>query len=207
MPAGASPPPDATKHSTTCDTRGARAPLRKAIGMSTEFVTGREVYERVIQRAVVSASQFVWIGTADIKDLHVERAAGRMVPFLQVLSELISSGISVRLIFAREPGPAFREDFDRFPNLIDGLEQVCCPRVHFKFVIVDGALAYIGSANLTGAGMGAKGDTRRNFEAGIITTEAALVEPAMDLFDSVWMGKHCGKCDRKEFCTDYQDLA
>jgi len=172
----------------------------------TQFVTGREIYERVILGAVPSASKFVWIGTADIKDLHVERSAKRMVPFLQVLAELIEDGVSVRLIFAKEPGPAFREDFDRFPVLAQGLEQVQCPRVHFKCVIVDGTFAFVGSANLTGAGMGAKSDRRRNFEAGVITTDPVMVSQIMDLFDSVWMGGHCAGCGRKEFCTDYRDL-
>ena len=40
-----------------------------------------------------------------------------------------------------------------------------------------GKRAYFGSANLTGAGMGAKGDTRRNFENGILTDDPAFVEP------------------------------
>ena len=173
---------------------------------SADFVSGRRTYERVIQGAVPGASKFVWIGTADIKDLHVERAAGHMVPFLQVLSELLDQGVQVRLIFAREPGPAFQEDFDRYPNLAEELEQVLCPRVHFKCVVVDGALAYVGSANLTGAGMGAKGDNRRNFEGGVVSTDPAFVAQVMEMFDSVWMGRHCAACDRKEYCTDYREL-
>ena len=60
-----------------------------------------------------------------------------MVPFLAVLSELIDNGVSVRLLHAKEPGPNFRRDFDRYPNLVDGLERVLCPRVHFKSVVVD----------------------------------------------------------------------
>ena len=37
----------------------------------TEFLTDREIYERVILGAVPDAEEFVWIATADIKDLHV----------------------------------------------------------------------------------------------------------------------------------------
>ncbi|MBD3243583.1 MAG: phospholipase [Chitinivibrionales bacterium] len=171
-----------------------------------EFVTGREIYERVILGAVPSAEQFVWIGTADIKDLYVAAGAHRMVPFLQVLSELIDDGVEVRLIHAKEPGPAFRKDFDEYPSLLDGLEQILCPRVHFKCVVVDGSFAYSGSANLTGAGMGAKSDSRRNFESGIVTGDRALIGRIMQQFDEVWMGKHCADCGRREFCADYQDL-
>jgi len=62
--------------------------------------------------------------------------------------------------------------------------------------------AYIGSANLTGAGMGMKGEHTRNFEAGILTAEPALVESVMNQFDEVWMGKFCSKCGRKVYCGD-----
>ena len=108
----------------------------------------------------------------------------------------------MRQIHAKEPGPNFREDFDRFPILYDGLERVLCPRVHFKMMIFDGKEAYIGSANLTGAGIGMKADGTRNFEAGILTDDPAIVAQAMDQFDEVWIGKHCKNCKRKDFCPD-----
>ena len=62
--------------------------------------------------------------------------------------------------------------------------------------------AYIGSANLTGAGIGMKADGTRNFEAGILTDEPEIVAQAMDQFDEVWIGKHCKTCKRKDFCPD-----
>jgi len=73
-------------------------------------------------------------------------------------------------------------------------------------VIVDGRFAYTGSANLTGAGMGAKSQKRRNFESGIITTDAKMIEPMMEQFDSVWRGDFCPDCQRKDFCSDYKDI-
>ena len=69
-------------------------------------------------------------------------------------------------------------------------------------MIFDLEAAYIGSANLTGAGIGMKGDQTRNFEAGILTTDPALVESAINQFDEVWIGKFCTKCGRKRFCGD-----
>ena len=170
-----------------------------------EFITDRQIYERVIQEAVPAASRFLWLGTADLKDLYIHKGK-QMIPFLQLLSELIHRGVEIRLLHAKEPGPRFREDFDKYPNLIDGLERILCPRVHFKSVIVDGTFAYSGSANLTGAGMGAKNPERRNFESGFITRDPDLVEQVMDQFDKVWMGHHCRDCRRKDFCTDYQEL-
>lgn len=113
-----------------------------------------------------------------------------------------TQGLEVRLIHAKEPGPAFREDFDKYPILYDGLERVLCPRVHFKMLIFDCEEAYIGSANLTGAGMGMKSENRRNFEAGILTDNPKIVEAAMEEFDKVWRGEMCKKCQRKTFCLD-----
>ena len=96
----------------------------------TQFVSDREIYERVIRDAVPRAARRVWIATADIKDLYVEASPGsdRMVPFVQVLAGMIERGVEVRLIHAKEPGPNFRADFDRFPILWTNLERVLCPR-------------------------------------------------------------------------------
>ena len=100
----------------------------------------------------------------------------------------------------------FRRDFDRYPNLIDGMERILCPRVHFKSVVVDGRFAYSGSANLTGAGMGAKSSHHRNFESGFVTTDPGTVRAIMEQFDRVWMGAECEACRRKRYCADHQEL-
>ena len=67
---------------------------------------------------------------------------------------------------------------------------------------MDDFFSFSGSANLTGAGIGMKADTTRNFEAGIITDDPELVEAAMNQFDEVWIGNMCKKCKRKEYCAD-----
>ncbi len=172
----------------------------------TEFITDREIYKRVILGIVPGATRFLWLATSGLKDLYVVTEKRRARPFLALLSELVGKGVAIRLLHAGEPGPAFRKDFDRYPNLINGLEQVLCPRVHFKAIIVDGRIAYTGSANLTGAGVGAKSDRRRNFEAGFLTAEPGLVSKIMDQFDAVWMGKYCTDCGRKAHCADYEDF-
>lgn len=171
----------------------------------TRYIADLQIHEQVIVEAVNSCQKFLWIATADIKDMHIKRGK-RSIPFLQRLSELIEEGVSVRLIHAKEPGPNFRTDFDRFPNLIDGLEMILCPRTHFKSVIVDGRIAYSGSANLTGAGLGLKSRDRRNFEGGILTTDPELLRPIIHQFDSLWIGSHCPSCQRKAHCATYHEL-
>ena len=77
-----------------------------------------------------------------------------------------------------------------------------CPRVHFKMLVFDCKEVYIGSANLTGAGLGMKAETTRNFEVGILTDDPKIMEQAMAQFDDVWIGKHCKTCKRKDICID-----
>lgn len=164
------------------------------------YIANHEHYDEVIAR-IADVKRTLWIGTADIKDVYVSRGRGA-VPLLQVLDTLVRRGVEIRLLHAKEPGPAFRDDFDRFPSLLQGLERCLCPRVHFKIIIFDLETAYVGSANLTGAGLGMKSDKRRNFEAGILTTDPELVARAAGQFDDVWRGAHCRDCGRKAYCTD-----
>ena len=159
----------------------------------TTILFNREIYERVICEVVPQAKDRLWIATADIKDMYVDTGGRDMVPFLEVLDGMLKRGIEVRLIHAKEPGPNWRDDFDRYPDLWLGMERMLCPRVHFKCIIVDGRKAYFGSANLMGAGMGAKSVKKRNFENGVLSDDPALVEPLVEQFDSVWRNAPAAK--------------
>ena len=151
----------------------------------TSYIANDAHYDQVIER-IKDVKKTLWIGTADIKDLYVKDGRGTK-PLLEVLSDLVKKGVAIRLIHAKEPGPAFRQDFDKYPALIEGMERVLCPRVHFKIIIFDLKMAYVGSANLTGAGIGMKGENTRNFEAGILSTNKDFVKNAAEQFDSVWI--------------------
>ena len=61
-------------------------------------------------------------------------------------------------------------------------------------IVIDGALLYLGSANFTGAGLGAKSDGRRNFEMGIRTDDEWMLDVAQARFDAIWRGAECGSC-------------
>ena len=86
------------------------------------YISNTAHYKEVLSR-VPKVKNNLWIGTADIKDLYVEEGKQKK-PFLSVLSSLIRRGVEVRLIHAKEPGPNFREDFDKYPVLYDRLERV-----------------------------------------------------------------------------------
>lgn len=183
-----------------------RAP--RAVPIS--LVAGKGHYESVV-RAVLLAERSVWISTANLKELFVE--APRLVPgrrrtargsyrsIVGLFDELAGRGVELRILHAGFPSRAFREEFDQHPRLVaGGLELRQCPRVHMKAVVVDAKLLYLGSANWTGAGLGAKGEGRRNFELGLVTTDEQLLDEVQAMFDFVWRGAGCAGCKLREEC-------
>lgn len=183
--------------------------------VSVELIAGRAHYERVIA-AIMGAHTSVWIATANVKGMMVEAAPGRKrrrrrgrdeyVSVLERLDELAEKGVELRLLHAEIPSRPFREEIAKHPRLLGGaLELARCPRVHLKAVIVDGALLYLGSANWTGAGLGAKGSGKRNFELGIVTDDAPLLDQVQAMFDRIWTGGECGSCKLREECPGPRD--
>ena len=73
-------------------------------------------------------------------------------------------------------------------------------------IAVDGAYLYLGSANFTGAGLGARGDGRRNFEMGLVTDDDVLLDSAQQRFDRIWTGRECGACRLRAECPAPLDV-
>jgi phosphatidylserine/phosphatidylglycerophosphate/cardiolipin synthase-like enzyme len=172
------------------------------------LLTGREHYDELVERALRHAEVSVWIATANVKELHVQapigtraRARGRYESILAVFETLARRDVELRLLHGGTPSRAFRAALPRYRTLHEGgLQLRHCPRVHLKMIAVDGALLYLGSANLTGAGLGAKADSRRNFEAGIVTDDDVLLDRMQALFESIWSGGACRGCGLRTRC-------
>jgi len=179
------------------------------------LVAGKGHYESVT-RAAMNAERSLWIATANLKELMVEderarpgrrRALGRQGeyrPVLQVFEEQVAAGVEIRILHASPPSRPFREELRRLPGLrrpsVGSFEMRVCPRTHLKTVIVDGTMLYLGSANWTGAGLGAKGEGRRNFEVGIRSRDDLLLDEVQAYFDSIWRGVPCAACKLRDAC-------
>ena len=137
--------------------------------------------------------------TADFKAMLVpQKGATLAKSIVEILRELAGEGVEIRLLHAGTPSSAALCELKR--KLPKKLCIRRCPRLHAKAVIVDCRIMYLGSANLTGAGLGAKSDGKRNFEMGIRTSSPGLIEAVLDQFNALWEGRRCEACRRKEVC-------
>ena len=170
--------------------------------IEADLLANAELYREVVLRRLAHARESVWIATANVKEMLVDTGSGfRSV--VELFDELRQRRVELHLLHAELPSRPFRAAFDRKSALVrGGLELKICPRVHFKAVLVDGAWVYLGSANLTGAGLGAKGDGRRNFELGFCTEDFETIDRVTALFQSVWTGAECGACKLRDVCPD-----
>ena len=140
---------------------------------------------------------------------HAATGRGRYRSVLAVFEEQVARGVEIRLLHAGEPSRPFRAELappsgpeaDAAAARSGSFEMRRCPRVHFKAVVIDGAELYLGSANWTGAGLGAKGEGRRNFELGFLTARrpAAGRDPEL-CTTTIWRGRACGGCRLRQVC-------
>jgi phosphatidylserine/phosphatidylglycerophosphate/cardiolipin synthase-like enzyme len=166
------------------------------------LLSGQELHREVVLERLAGARESVWIATANVKEMFIERRGGYR-SILELFAALSARGVALRLLHAELPSRPFRAAFDRRPGLTaGGLELKVCPRVHFKTVIVDGAWIYLGSANLTGAGLGAKSPHRRNFELGFVGEDFDVIDRTTALYQAVWSGVECAPCRLREVCPD-----
>ncbi len=175
-------------------------PVRKAGARGeAELVVDAEHYRRVVEEGILRAGVSLDIATADFKAMILPSVPGcRGVSIIRALRRLAEGGVEVRLLHAGTPsGPALQELKEGLPR---NLVIRRCPRLHAKAVIVDCRRMYLGSANFTGAGLGAKADGRRNFEWGVWTESPGMIDAVLEQFNALWEGRRCVNCKRKDVC-------
>jgi phosphatidylserine/phosphatidylglycerophosphate/cardiolipin synthase-like enzyme len=162
-----------------------------------EYLTGDRIYARVLADLVPSAKDSLLVATATLKATRIPRG-GEAESVVRLLERLAARGVEVRVLHSGIPSGPFLEELKRVRRRAFHMRR--CPRTHFKAAVVDGQRMYLGSANLTGAGLGAKSAGRRNFEVGLITDDPVLVDAVADLFEAVWSGSMCHACDQRPHC-------
>lgn len=159
----------------------------------------REHFDRIVIDGLLKAQVSLDIMTADFKAMLVpEKGRRRARSIVEVMRDLAERGVEVRLLHAGTPSAPALQELKR--TLPQGLTIRRCPRLHAKAVVVDCNRMYLGSANLTGAGLGAKADGKRNFEMGIWTESPALIDGVLEQFNTLWEGRSCETCRRKDVC-------
>ena len=180
--------------------------MRRVTALS--LVSDREHYDELVLGSMCRAKVSIWIATATLKDVRIEapigtaaRARGRYISLLEGFVSLVRAGVEIRILHGAPPSRPFRASLAAARELrAPGFELRHCPRVHLKLVVVDGAQLYLGSANLTGAGLGAKGEGRRNFEMGVVVDDDVMLDAAQSRFDRIWSGGECGSCRLRSVC-------
>jgi phosphatidylserine/phosphatidylglycerophosphate/cardiolipin synthase-like enzyme len=181
------------------------APAERQAGV--RLLDGIDHYERLIATELPSARVAVWIGTANLKELRVPappgtraRARGQSMSVLEHLQALGDAGVELRVLHGKEPSRPFAAELMSLPRLRKEITLRQCRRVHFKVIIIDGRLLYLGSANFTGAGLGARSEGRRNFELGVLTTDEYLLDTVQSRFEAIWSGRECKHCGVRRLC-------
>ncbi|MCK4233146.1 phospholipase D family protein [candidate division WOR-3 bacterium] len=168
--------------------------------MDIRYLENIEIYKTVVLNGVCKARQSIWIATANVKGLQIEEGQN-YISILKIFKNLCKKEVKIRILHSGIPSEAFLQDFrkcelHREKNFL----MRRCLRVHFKSVLLDVKELFIGSPNFTGAGLGAKGENRRNFEIGVATKSSELINSVQSLFLRIWEGEMCETCGRRKFC-------
>ncbi|MEM6749389.1 MAG: phospholipase D family protein [Planctomycetota bacterium] len=169
-----------------------------------EFLADVELYRRVIRDGVLKAKVSVDILSANLKAVLTPDPAPphdrrrRAPSIIDRLGRMSQRGVEVRILHGDIPSGPAREALRKGPGANLAVRR--CPRLHAKAVVIDARHLYLGSANLTGAGLGARGETRRNFEFGVWTESPELIDAVLERFNRLWEGDPCATCGLRDAC-------
>ena len=166
-------------------------------------------YEEVIER-ICAAKSSIKIMTGDFKRFKLKPTAKQGknyndgTPFIKHLMEKTGKGISVQIICSR-PSKSFKEEYEELYEKIKpkNLSIYFCERNHSKVVIVDNKVAYVGSANVTPAGLAQGIMSPGNFEIGILTENHQFISQLNTLFSKIMNGDYCYNCHLANKCIEY----
>lgn len=168
---------------------------RSRVSLETRLITNEEHYDEVVKR-ICDAKSSIKIMTANFKRFRLKPTAAQGVnytdgtPFIEYLMDKAVHGVSVQIICSN-PSASFTEEWQEYyrqmgePELF---EYQFSDRNHAKVYIIDDEIAYVGSANVTKAGLRQLNDA--NYEAGILTDDPKLLSSIKAFFSEVWAQKN-----------------
>lgn len=180
---------------------------RSLASSETRLIVNENHYQEVIQR-ICDAKESIKIMTGDFKLFRLKPTAEKGtkyidgIPFINFLIDKAKQGVPVRIILS-DPSKNVDNELKEYFRKLNSypFSTRNCVRNHAKAVIIDGNLAYIGSANATKAGLGQH--KPRNFEMGILTDNPDIISSIEELFSNIWDGKYCDDCYRAKQCPEY----
>lgn len=158
---------------------------------ATRLVINDSHYDEVVKR-ICNAKSSIKILTANFKRFRLKPTAKQGVyyndgtPFIEYLMNKAVHGVAVQIICSN-PSDSFTKEWQEYYQQMgnpDLFEYKFSDRNHAKVYIIDDEIAYIGSANVTKAGI--RQLTPGNYEAGILTDDPELVSSVKDFFFTIW---------------------
>jgi phosphatidylserine/phosphatidylglycerophosphate/cardiolipin synthase-like enzyme len=165
-----------------------------------KFIFDEEHYEVLINKVLLKAKKYVWLTTANVKNMYIGKEKD-WFSFIDVLEELVKKRVNIVIVHAGKPSDSFLNKIEKISrSRYFSLFQ--CQRNHQKIVVSDDEVAYLGSANVTGAGIGGKKEDRRNFEAGVITIDKNVISMLKDRINRIISYQVCPQCHYRKECIN-----
>lgn len=163
-----------------------------------------------IFRRMTEVEHDLKIATANLKNFNVQVESENGVESLRLCDfflSLVERGVHVQIV-CMKPYGFYLYAKDKCPELLEHpfFELRCNEHNHMKLLIFDNEIAYIGSANITGAAIGKRESRRRNHEAGILLTGPMIQEPIRH-FEKIWNDPDILKHSWKRFAKMANELA
>ena len=162
------------------------------------LMSAGEIHDR-IRRELPSTRTSLIIATALAKEARFD-LGGESQSLLTILDELIGRGVNVFLLLGGCPSLPFIRSWIEYASTREKLQWRLCARNHLKALIIDERVIYYGSANVTGAGMGARHDGKRNYEMGTWTRDQRVIQMVARAIRKIWLEEGCDDCMARKTC-------
>ena len=173
------------------------------------YIADDEHYTEVFRR-MTEVKHDLKIATANLKNFNVQVESENGVESFRLCDfflSLVERGVHVQIV-CMKPYGFYLYAKEKCPELLEHpfFELRCNEHNHMKLFIFDNEIAYIGSANITGAAIGMRESRRRNHEAGILLTGPMIQEPIRH-FEKSWNDPDILKHSWKRFAKMANELA